>query len=63
MDIIFSDILKKVLERSKTEVLKHNNSIVGPEHLLLSLLITDCMASQLVGQTISDHATEKLVQA
>lgn len=62
MDIIFSDILKKVLEDSKAEVLKHNNGIVGPEHLLLSLLITDCMASQLISQTISGHSAEELIR-
>ncbi|MDE7119022.1 MAG: ATP-dependent Clp protease ATP-binding subunit, partial [Muribaculaceae bacterium] len=38
MEINFSNELKSVLEKSRQEAVRHNNSIITPEHLLLALL-------------------------
>jgi len=38
MEINFSNEVKKVLENSRQEAIRHNNSIITPEHLFLSLL-------------------------
>ena len=38
MDINFSNEVKQVLENSRREAVRHNNSIITPEHLLLAML-------------------------
>ena len=38
MDINFSTELKNVLDLSRKEAIRHNNSTIGPEHLFLALL-------------------------
>ncbi len=38
MDINFSPELKAVLDLSRQEAIRHNNSIITPEHLMLALL-------------------------
>ena len=38
MDINFSSELKAVLDLSRQEAIRHNNTIITPEHLLLALL-------------------------
>ena len=38
MDINFSSELKAVLDLSRQEAIRHNNSIITPEHLMLALL-------------------------
>lgn len=38
MEINFSNEVKSVLENSRAEAIRHNNSIITPEHLLLALL-------------------------
>ena len=38
MEINFSNEVKAVLENSRKEAIRHNNSIITPEHLFLALL-------------------------
>ncbi len=38
MEINFSNEVKTVLENSRKEAIRHNNSIITPEHLFLALL-------------------------
>ncbi len=38
MEINFSNELKSVLERSRDEAVRHNNSVITPEHLFLALM-------------------------
>ena len=38
MDINLSQELKTILENSRQEAIKHNNSVIRPEHLLLALM-------------------------
>ena len=38
MEINFSNEVKAVLENSRKEAIRHNNSIITPEHMFLALL-------------------------
>jgi ATP-dependent Clp protease ATP-binding subunit ClpC len=38
MDTIFSNDLKHVLDQSRLEALRHNSSVVNPEHMLMAIM-------------------------
>ena len=38
MDTIFSNELKHVLDQSRTEAIRHNISVVTPEHMLMAIM-------------------------
>ena len=61
MDINFSNIFKEIIENSKKEAQLHNSKVIGPEHLLLSLLsVPDCKAVALVQQSINGVSIDEL---
>lgn len=61
MDTNFSNILKRVLENSHTEAIRHNNPIIGPEHLLLALLSTpNSKAPELIEQISTEYSASEL---
>ena len=61
MDINFSNIFKEIIENSKKEAQLHNSKVIGPEHLLLSLLsVPDCKAVAMVQQSINGVSIDEL---
>lgn len=61
MDTNFSNILKRVLENSHTEAIRHNNPTIGPEHLLLALLSTpNSKAPELIEQISTEYSASEL---
>lgn len=57
----FSNILKRVLENSHTEAIRHNNPTIGPEHLLLALLSTpNSKAPELIEQISTEYSASEL---
>ena len=55
MDTIFSNELKSVLDQSRTEAMRHNNSVVGPEHMLMAIMSQQgSLAFRAVQQMLSD---------
>ena len=64
MDIKFSNIFKEIIENSKKEAQSHNNNVIGPEHLLLSLLSTpECKAVAMIKQSVNGASIEELRSA
>ena len=64
MDIKFSNIFKEIIENSKKEAQSHNNNVIGPEHLLLSLLsIPECKAVAMIKQSVNGASIEELRSA
>lgn len=63
MDTNFSNELKLVLEASRKEAIKHNNDIIQPEHLLLSLLAdVSSKAFALMENITIKHSINELQQ-
>lgn len=58
MDTNFSKDLKTVLDNSRSEAIRHNNKVIRPEHLLLSIMRnTDTKAFSLLERAMKDGYT------
>ncbi len=61
MDTNFSNSLKNILESSRKEAVRHNNSIIGPEHLLLALISSpDSRAVELIEHISNGYSIAEL---
>ena len=62
MEINFSNEVKTVLENSRKEAVRHNNSIINPEHMLLALLADPGSRVFSLLQRVAGESLHKLRQ-